>query len=231
MGQTGDPIFWGGGSVIWIFSVWLIFKKWQLFFSFFHNSQCWYSISVNTQKTGHPNFWGTDNLKRFHTTDIYEMVAIFKLSIMANVDIQFHWHSENWRPRLWGLVIWNSPVQSMFMIWWLFFIFFIMANIDILFPLTLGKPDTQTLGNFTFFHTIDIYKMVVILHFFHNSQCWYSKWCPFFNLFIMADADIPFPVTLRNFWIFCWFRCFLNFLLVQFSLPPILGSHPRCGYS
>ena len=41
-----------------------------------------------------------------------------------------------------------------------------MANIDILFPLTLGKPETQTLGNLKFFHTIDIYKMVVIFHFF-----------------------------------------------------------------
>ena len=48
-----------------------------------------------------------------------------------------------------------------------------MANADILFLLTLGKPDTQTLGgvgNLTFFHMININKMAAIFQFFHNGR-------------------------------------------------------------
>ena len=39
--KTGDSNF--GGSVIWNFSVQLIFMKWWPFFDFFHNGQHWYS--------------------------------------------------------------------------------------------------------------------------------------------------------------------------------------------
>ena len=51
-------------------------------------------------------------------------------------------------------------------------IFFIMANADIPFPSTLGKPETQTLGgvsNWKFFHMIDIKEMAAIFYFFHNG--------------------------------------------------------------
>ena len=56
----------------------------------------------------------------------------------------------------------------------------VMANADILFLSTLGKPETQTLresviGNF-------------------SLQSILKKWQPFFNFFIMANADIPFSV-------------------------------------
>ena len=108
----------------------------------------------------------------------YEMVAIFQF---------FHngwcWYfiSVNTRktrdPNFGESVIWNFSVWSIFMKWQPFFNFFIMANADIPFPSTLGKPETQTLGgasNLKFFHTIDIYKMVAIFQFFHNSQHWYS---------------------------------------------------------
>ena len=59
-----------------------------------------------------------------------------------------------------------------------------MADADIPFPSTLGKPETQTwgrVGNLNFFHTIDIYKMAAI-----------------FQFFIMVDADIPFLSTLEK---------------------------------
>ena len=46
-------------------------------FQFFHNDQCWYSVSVNTQKTGDLNFGGVGNLKFFHMIDINKMAAIF----------------------------------------------------------------------------------------------------------------------------------------------------------
>ena len=69
--------------------------------------------------------------------------------------------------------------------WQPFFNFFIMANADIPFPLTLVKLETQTLGggvsNLKFFCMIDINKMAAI-----------------FNFFIMVDADILFPSTLRK---------------------------------
>ena len=51
------------------------------------------------------------------------------------------------------------------------FNFFIMANADIPFVLTLGKAETQTLGGIGIlkcFHTTDIYEMVAIFQFFHN---------------------------------------------------------------
>ena len=51
--KTRDPNFWEG-SVILNFSVWLIIKKWQPFFNFFHNGWCWYFI--NTAKTRDVNF-------------------------------------------------------------------------------------------------------------------------------------------------------------------------------
>ena len=53
------------------------------------------------------------------------------------------------------------------------FQFFIMANADIPFPLTLGKPDTQTfggVGNLKFSHMININEMAVIFQFFHNGR-------------------------------------------------------------
>ena len=107
-----------GKSVIWNFSVWLILTKWQPFFNFFYNGQCWYSIFIDTQKTGNPNFQG-------------------------------------W-------IIWNFSVWSKLTKWQPFFNFFIVANADIPFPLTLGKLETQTLGkvsNLKFFHMIDINEM------------------------------------------------------------------------
>ena len=56
-----------------------------------------------------------------------------------------------------------------------------MTDADILFPSTLGKPETQTLGvsNLKFFCMIDIKEMAAI-----------------FNFFTMANADILFLLTL-----------------------------------
>ena len=59
-----------------------------------------------------------------------------------------------------------------------------MTDADISFPSTLRKLETQALGGFgnlKFFHTIDIYKIVAIFHFF-----------------IMANTDISFLSTLRK---------------------------------
>ena len=57
-----------------------------------------------------------------------------------------------------------------------------MADTDIPFLLTLGKPETQTLRG----SVIGKFSVRLIL----------KKWQPFFNVFIMADTDIPFLLTL-----------------------------------
>ena len=134
-------------------------KEMAAILQFFHNGWCWYSVSINTWKTGDPNFGGS--------------------------------------------VIWNFSVRSILKKLQPFFNFFIMADADIPFPLTLGKPETQTWGvsNLKFFHMINI-----------------KKWQPFFNFFIMADADIPSTLGKPEMF------SFPNFQLVQFSLSPILGS-------
>ena len=47
-----------------------------------------------------------------------------------------------------------------------------MANTDIPFPSTIGKPEIQTLGggNLKFFCTINIKEMAAIFQFFHNGR-------------------------------------------------------------
>ena len=59
-----------------------------------------------------------------------------------------------------------------------------MADAYIPFPSTLGKPETQTLGG------------SVIGNF--SIQSILKKWQPFFNFFIMADADIPHSEIQRH---------------------------------
>ena len=151
-------------------------------------TDCWYSISIDTWKTGDPNFGEVSNLKFFHMIDINEMAAIFQF-----FDNGWLWYSvsidtrENWRPKLWGV---------------------------------------RGVNNLKFFCTIDINEMAAIFQFFDNGQLWYSisidtwktgdpnfgglvignfsvqsilmKWQPFFNFFIVANADIPFQLTLRK---------------------------------
>ena len=53
---------WKMAAISLILIIWKIFqllKKWQPFFIFFHNGCCWYSISIDTRKTGDPNFGGS----------------------------------------------------------------------------------------------------------------------------------------------------------------------------
>ena len=73
-------------------------------------------------------------------------------------------------------VIWNFSVWLILMKWWSFFNFFIVANANIPFPLTLRKPETQTLGvgHLEFFCTIDINKMAALFWFFYNGKYWSS---------------------------------------------------------
>ena len=152
------------------------------------------------KKTGDPNFWAVSNLKFFHMIDNNEMAAIFQLFLNG-----WHWYS---------------------------------ISID---THKTRDPNFGVVSNLKFFCMIDITEMAAIFQLFHNGWCWYSisvdtqktgdpnflgglviwnfslwsilmKWQPFFNCFIMANADIPFPSTLRKLetWILHWFS-FPNF--------------------
>ena len=68
-----------GVSNLKIFHMIDIYKM-VVIFQFFHNGQHCYFISLNTQKTGDPNFGGFSNLRFFHMIDIYKMMAIFLFS-------------------------------------------------------------------------------------------------------------------------------------------------------
>ena len=53
--------------------------KWNLeWIQFFHKSQHWYSVSIDTQKPETQTLEGVSNLKFLHMIDIYEIVAIFQ---------------------------------------------------------------------------------------------------------------------------------------------------------
>ena len=117
---------------------------------------------------------GFSNLTFFHTIKINEMAAIFQFfhngrqlySISINT-----WKTAD--PNFGGFI--NLIFFHMISIltkWQPYFNFFIMADTDIPFLSTLGKPQTQTLGGFSnlkFFCTININDMAAIFHFVHNG--------------------------------------------------------------
>ena len=96
-----------GGLVIWNFSVWSMLTKWWPFFDLFYNGPWWYSISIDTRKTGDPNFEGVSILKFFHTIDIYKMAAIFAGLLEAA-------YSLNWGTQeIWG----KSGGETLALLW------------------------------------------------------------------------------------------------------------------
>ena len=124
-----------------------------------------------------------------------------------------------------------------------------MADTDIPFPLTHRKLETQTLGvvHLKFFHTINIYEMVAIFQFFHNTDIPFPFMCGdpsalrkpemlIFHLFSFSyyPSQVPFQhlkhlcvVTFLHskkpeMQIFHWFS-YLNFPLVRLSPSLILG--------
>ena len=123
------------------------------------------------------------------------------------------WWEENQRPKLWRGISYLKFFHTIYIIEMAaIFQFFIMADADIPFPLTLGKLETQTLGGFgnlKFFCMINIKEMAAIFFFFHNGRHWY-----------FIDSGKTGDV---------------NFLLVQFSKFSV-GSvfpitHPRFCYN
>ena len=125
------------------------------------------------------------NLKFFCMMHIYKMVAILQFfhnglcQYSVSIDTQ-----KTGDPNIGGSIIWIFTVQCIFTKWWLFFDFFIMADINIPFLLTLRKLETQTLRG------------SVIWTF--SIQYIFMKWWPFFYFFIMSNTNIPFLSKLRK---------------------------------
>ena len=139
--------------------------------------------STHRKENQRPKLWWVSNLKIFHTIDINEMAAFFQFFHNGQ-----HWYfisistRKTGDPNFGGSVIWNFSAWSILTKWQPFFNFFIMAQVDIPFPSTLGKLETQILERSVIWN----FSVRLIL----------MKWQPFLNFFIMANVDIPFPLTL-----------------------------------
>ena len=119
-------------------------------FQFFHNGWCWYSVSVDTRKTGDPNFGGGSVIWKFSIQLIFmKWWPFFNFFIMGDTDIPFLSTLRKLETQiLRRSVIWNFSVWLISTKWWPFFIFFIMADANIPFPLTLGKLAKMQDANF-----------------------------------------------------------------------------------
>ena len=107
-------------------------NKMAAIFQFFHNGQHWYSISVNTRKTGDPNF-GESVIWNFSTQSILmKCQPFFNFFIRADADIPFLLTLRKPETQtLGGSVIWNFFVRSILTKSQPFFNFLIMADADI----------------------------------------------------------------------------------------------------
>ena len=112
--ENQRPKLLGGGGelVIWFFSVWCIFMKWQPFFKFFIMANASILFLSTLRKTRDPNFEEISNLKCFCVMHIYQMVAIV---------LFFPQNFGRW------LIICNFSIQRIFMKWWRFLNFFRMT--------------------------------------------------------------------------------------------------------
>ena len=115
-------------------------------FSIFNNGRHQFSISIDTRKTGDPNFRGVGNWEFCSRTCFWGAMAIFP--IFSNGRYQFYISVDTQKtvdPNFKGLVFGSFALGHIFGELQPFFPLSIMADTNFLFPLTLGKPETQTL--------------------------------------------------------------------------------------
>ena len=124
-----------GGVSNWKFCSRTRFWGATVIFPIFYNGQHQFSISVDTQKTVDPNIRGVGNWKFCSRKCFWGATAIFPIFCNG-------WHqfciSVNTRK--------SFALGRVFGELRLLFPFSIMADTNFPFPLTLGKPETQTLG-------------------------------------------------------------------------------------
>ena len=209
--ENRKPKLWQGVSNLKIFHM-ININKMRAIFQFFHNGWCWYSISVDTQKTRDPNFGGSVIWNFFAPLTLTKWEPFFIFFIMANSDILFPLTLGKLETQtLGGLVIWNFSVPLILMKWEPFFNFFIMTNTDILFPLTLGKPETWIFHQFSFLNfSVGSIFSVTHLRFCLNIHAWLRinhlcadiyAWWPFCT---WKSVDMNFP-SIQFSKLFCWF--------------------------
>ena len=116
-------------------------------FSIFYNGRHQFCVSVDTRKTGDPNFRGVGNWKFCSRMHFWGVTAIF--SIFCNGRHQFCVSVNTQKtgdPNFRGSVIGSFAQGCVFGELWPFFPFSVMADTNFTFPSTLRKPETQTLG-------------------------------------------------------------------------------------
>ena len=144
--KTWDPNF-VGGLIIWNFSIWCIFTKWQPFFDFciMANTNILLLSTLGNQR---PKLWGGVVNWNFSVQYILtKWQPCFDFFRMVEANIPFP--STLRKPEtqtLRGLVIWKFYAQCIFMKWWPFFNFFLMVNTDTQFLSILRKSETQIWG-------------------------------------------------------------------------------------
>ena len=149
-------------------------------FQFFHNGWHWYFVSVDTQKTGDPNFWGgVSNLKFFHIiwSIFMKWHPFFNFFIMADTDMSFSLIFRKLETQTFDGQYFFCTIN----IYVMAVIFQFFHNGQCWYFISVDPPKTRDpnfggVNNLTFFCMINIYK---------NGG-------NFSLFFIMADADIPF---------------------------------------
>ena len=116
-------------------------------FPIFYNGQHQICISVDTWKTGDPNFRGVGNWKFHSRTHFWGAMAIFPIfyngrhQFCVSVDTR-----KTGDPNFRGSVIGSFALGCIFGELRPFFPFSVMADTNFVFLSTLRKPETQTLG-------------------------------------------------------------------------------------
>ena len=149
----------------------------------FHNGGHQFCISVNTWRTGDPNFRGVGNWKFCSRTHFWELQPFFPFSVMA--DTNFALPSTLGEPEtqtLGGSVIGSFALGCIFGELRPFFPFPVMADTNFAFPSTLGEPETQTLRG-------------LVIGSFALGRV-FGELRPFFPFAVMADTNFAFPSTL-----------------------------------
>ena len=103
--KTGDPNFRGVGNRK--FCSRMRFWGAMAIFPIFPNGRHQFCISVNIQKTGDPNFTGVGNWNFALGCIFGELWPFFPFSVMADTNFVFRQHSENQRPKLYGVGNWK----------------------------------------------------------------------------------------------------------------------------
>ena len=116
-------------------------------FSIFCNGRHQFCVSVDTQKTGDPNFRGSV-IGSFALGCVFGVLRpFFPFSVMADTNFAFPLTLRKPETQtLGGSVIGSFALGCDFRALGHFFLFSVMADTNFAFPLTLGKPETQTLG-------------------------------------------------------------------------------------